>query len=90
MTDQVRSLDALIKRLTEERDALRVQIHLASMDAKDEYERISSKVDALTRQYHPVKNAVEESAANVFAALGLAADELWLGFKRVRQSLTEV
>jgi len=89
MTDQASSLEALIKRLTEERDALRVQMHLASMDAKDEYERISSKIDELTHQYQPVKDSVEESADNVFAALGLVADELWVGFERVRKSLRE-
>jgi len=89
MTDQANSLEALINRLTEERDALRVQMHLASMDAKDEYERISSKIDELTEQYQPVKDAVEESAGNVLAALGLVADELWVGFGRVRKSLRE-
>ncbi len=89
MTNQTSSLDALIKKLTEERDALQLQMHLAGMDAKDEYDRISGKVDELTSQYHPMKDAVEESANNVFAALGLVADELWVGFERVRKSLTE-
>ena len=89
MTDQASSLEALIKRLIEERDALRVQMHLASMDAKDEYDRISNRIDDLTDQYQPLKDAVEESAGNVFAALGPVADELWIGFERVRKSIKD-
>ena len=59
------------------------------MDAKDDYDRISGKVDELSQQYEPVKDAVEESAENVFAALGLVADELKAGFQRVRKSISE-
>ena len=64
-------------------------MHLAGMDAKDDYDRIASKVDELTEQYEPVKDAVEETAENVFTALGMVADELQAGFQRVRKSLDE-
>ena len=50
-------------------------MHLAGMDAKDDYDRIASKVDELAEQYEPVKDAVEETAENVFTALGMLADE---------------
>lgn len=83
------SLEALIQRLKQERDELRLQMHLASMDAQDEYQRISGKVDELTSQVEPVREAVEETGKNLYAALGLLADELQVGFQRVRKSLTE-
>ena len=89
MSDQRNALDDVINRLKQERDELKVQMHLASMEAKDEYERVSGKIDELTEQYDPVKDAVEETAENVFTALGLVADELKVGFERVRKSLTE-
>lgn len=89
MTEKCSALEEIIARLKQERDELKVKMHLASMDAKDDYERISSKVDELSDQYEPVKDAVEESAENVFAALGLVADELKAGFQRVRKSITE-
>ena len=89
MADKSTNLDDLIANLKQERDELKLQMHLASMDAKDEYERVSGKVDELADQYEPVKDAVEETAENVFTALGMVADELKVGFERVRKVITE-
>ena len=89
MSDQSSALDDLINKLKQERDELKLQVHLASMDAKDEYNRISDKVDQLSAQYDPVKDAVEETAENVFSALGMVADELKAGFQRVRKAVSE-
>lgn len=89
MTDKQSTLEDLITRLKQERDELNLQMHLAGMEAKDEYDRISSRVDDLSAQYEPVKDAVEESAENVFTALGMVADELKHGYDRVRKSISE-
>lgn len=87
MSTERGALEELISKLKQERDELKVQIHLGSMEAKDEYERISDKVDKLTEHYEPLKGAVEESAEGVFSALGLVADELKVGFQRVRKAI---
>lgn len=89
MSEQHNALGELINKLKNERDELKLQMHLASMDAKDEYDRISRKVDALSDQYEPLKDAMEETAENVFSALGLAADELKAGYERVRKAVSE-
>jgi hypothetical protein len=89
MSTERSALEDLISKLKQERDELKVQMHLASMDAKDEYERISARIDELTNQYEPVKDAVEETAENVFSALGMVADELKVGFNRVRKAIKE-
>jgi chromosome segregation ATPase len=89
MSDQKNALDEVISKLKQERDELKLQMHLGSMEAKDEYDRLSGKCDELTEQYEPVKDAVEDAAENVFAALGMAADELKVGFQRVRKAITE-
>lgn len=89
MSEQRTALKEVINTLKQERDELKLQMHLASMEAKDEYERLSGKIDELTTQYQPVSDAVEKSAENVFAALGLAADELKNGFHRVRQAIAK-
>ena len=89
MSEQRNALDEVISKLKQERDELQLQMHLASMDAKDEYERLSGKCDDLTDQYEPVKDAVEDTAENIFAALGMVADELKVGFQRVRKAITE-
>lgn len=89
MSEIQNRLDDLISKLKQERDELKLQMHLASMDAKDEYERISGKVDQVIEQYEPLQDAVEETADNVFSALGLAADELKAGYQRIRQAISE-
>lgn len=89
MSDQKSSLDQTISQLKQERDELKLQMHLAGMEAKNEYDRLSGKCDELSDQYEPVKDAVEETAGNVFAALGMVADELKHGFHRVRKAVTE-
>ena len=89
MSEQQSALNEAISKLKQERDELKLKMHLASMDAKDEYDRISGKVDELSDQYDPVKDAVEEAAGNVFSALGMVADELKVGFHRVRKAVSE-
>ena len=89
MSEKRSALEATISALKRERDELKLQMHLAGMDAKDEYERVSGKIDELNDQIEPLKDAVEDTAENVFAALGMAAEELMHGFHRVRKAITE-
>ena len=83
------TLQELIDTLKQHRDELRVKMHLAEMDARDEYDRLSGKIDELSSQFQPVQHAVSESADNVIAALLLAGEEMKNGFVRVAKSLKE-
>ncbi len=85
--EQKGTLQEMMDYLKQQRDELQLQMHLAEMDAKDEYERLSGKFDELTSQYQPVKDAVSESTDNVVAALTLAAEEMKNGFFRVAKSI---
>ncbi len=89
MSDQKTTLEELITTLKKQRDELQLQMHLGSMEAKDEYDRLSERVDELARQFEPACEAVGETAGNLFAALGLAADEMKVGFDRVRKAVLE-
>ncbi|MDG1895284.1 MAG: hypothetical protein P8J37_10275 [Fuerstiella sp.] len=89
MSDERRTLDSLMSHLRMERDELKLKVHLAELDAKDEYARLSEKFDELTVQYDPIKNAVAESAENVVAALRLAAGEMSNGFQQIRKAIKE-
>jgi ribosome recycling factor len=89
MSDTRKKLDELVNTVRKERDELKLQIHLASLDAKDEYERLSKKCDRLADEYQPVTEAVEKTADNMVSALGMVADELKFGFQRVRQAISE-
>ena len=88
MSDKT-ALQETIDTMKQYRDELKLQMHLAEMDARNEYDRLSGKFDELTSQYQPVKDAVSESANNVTAALLLAAEEIKNGFVRVARSLKD-
>ena len=89
MSGKRTSLEALISSLRQERDELRLKMHLAGMEAKEEYDRLSGKIDELIAEYEPVKSAVTETADNVFAAFMLAAGEMKHGFLRVRRAIAD-
>ena len=80
-------LAELISSLKQQRDELALQIHLGKEEAQEELEALTAKLDELTRDFDPVKEAVGESAANVFDAMKLVAGEIGEGFQRIRKSL---
>ncbi len=89
VSEQKPLLERLINDLRQQRDELQVQMHLAGLDAKDEFGRLKKKLNDLEGQYEPVSDAVEESVGNVFAALQLAGEEMLHSFDRVRKAITD-
>lgn len=87
MTADRNLIEKTLATLKKQRDELSLQIHLGTMEAKEEYERAKEKLDQMTQDYDPVKDAVEESASNVFSALQLVGEEVMSSFDRVRKSL---
>lgn len=80
-------LAQLIAELKKQRDELAVRIHLGSQQAQAEWERVTAKLEELTKQYEPVKDAAKETGDNVWAALKLLGEEVRTGFDRIRKSL---
>ena len=77
----------LIRGLKHERDELKLQMHLASMEAREEFSNLADKLDALDHQYEPLKEAVESSAEDVLDSLKLVGYEIRDGLKRIRDAL---
>ena len=74
-------LAELISSLKQQRDELALKIHLGKVEAKEEWDKVTAKLDELTKDYDPVKDAVEESASNVLEAMKLVAGEVAQGFE---------
>lgn len=91
MTDWGHRIDDLIESLKQQRDELEVQMHLAKLDAKDEWERMEKKWRQLLAeteaQSKPLRGAVEESSKEVGTALEQVGEELKRGYERIRKSL---
>ncbi|MFG0266624.1 MAG: hypothetical protein ACF8AM_15980 [Rhodopirellula sp. JB055] len=82
-----RLISNVIGDLKEERDELALQVHLGKEEAKAELERLDKKLEELSQKYQPLKNAVEESSDDVWAAFELVAEEIKNGFQRIRKSV---
>lgn len=89
MTENRTALDELISSLKQQRDQINVRIHLAGMEVKDEYERLSRKIEELSDHYEPVKDAVSDSSDNVISALKLAGEEMKKGLSRIWTAVKE-
>ncbi len=87
MPHEQSTLDELISTLKQQRDEIGLKIHLAGAEAKEEWQTLRDKLDKLTADYEPAKQAASESAGNIAESLKLVAQEIWDGFQRVRKSL---
>lgn len=85
--EQRERLKEMIDGLKRQRDELALQIHLGKAEAKDEWDKVTAKLDELLVDYEPVKDALSETADNVVSAMKLVSDEVWAGFKRIKKSL---
>lgn len=83
-----RFIENLISDLKQERDELRLQMHLGSEDLKDEMSKLDDRLSQLVHRADPLKDAIEESTDDVWDALQLVGSEIKDGFKRIRKSLS--
>jgi hypothetical protein len=87
MSEHKDLLTNLISSLKQQRDELALKAHLGSMESKEELDKLSTKFDQLTSDFEPAKEAVEESAGDVWESMKLVAEEVQNGFERIRKSL---
>ena len=84
-------LQDLVAELKQKRDELRVQVHLASRDIKDEWEELEEKMEQFTGKAKQLAGeaGLKETGEGIGQALGQLGHELKLGYARVRDALQE-
>ena len=87
MSDTKHMIEETINALQQQRDELEVQMHLGAAEAREEFEEAMQRLDKMSRDFEPVKEAAEESAENVLASLQLVGEELMSSFDRIKKSL---
>jgi hypothetical protein len=74
------------KRLKQElqklRDELALKIHLASMETKEEWEKLEAKWQSFS-----TNAALDETAQNISSAVKLLGDEIKEGYRRLKKAL---
>ena len=88
ITDKIiEKSEKLFKELDTERGNLQVQLHLLSMDAKEEWGELEKKFEEFKTRASAVAEVTEESAGDVGEALKLVGEELREGYKKIRGSM---
>ena len=80
-------LEELITKLKQERDELRVQIHLAKAEAKDEWEELERKWEVVENKLATLKKETKDASKDIGAALGVLSEEIANAYKRIRKKL---
>ena len=87
MSDTKNKIEEIFNTLKQQRDELELQIHLGAAEAKEEFDEALQKLNKMSDEFEPVKDAAEESAENVFESLKLVGEEVKASFSRIKKSL---
>ena len=87
MSQERAKLEELIHRLKRERDELRVQIHLAKTEAKDEWQELEKKWEVVENKLAALKKETKDASKDIGAALGVLSEEIANAYKRIRKKL---
>lgn len=87
MTD----FDELLEELKQKRDELRVQMHLASKEIKDDWEDLEEKMEDFAGKAKKFSDdaKLKETGAGIGEALGKLGGELKHGYERIRDALKD-
>lgn len=87
MTTAREELDKVLDQLKEQRDHIRVQLHLARAEVRDEWEVLEKRWEHLRAEMAVVGREAGHAARDVGAAMQLVAQELKQGYDRIRALL---
>ena len=84
-------IDDLIEELKQKRDELRVQMNLASREAKEEWQELETKMEEFKAKAKRFADDLdlEETGAGVGEALGQLGGELKKGYERLWKAIKD-
>ena len=85
MADLEQEMKKLEETLLQQRDELRLKLHLAKADARDEWEELEKKWVEVQAKFAEVQKAAGESGKEIEAAARLLGDELLSGYERIHR-----
>ena len=81
------TLEQRINKLREQRDELRLKLHLAKAEAKGEWGELEHKWRHVESRLEALGHEAKESASDIGAALSEVAQEITGAYKRLRKTL---
>jgi ABC-type transporter Mla subunit MlaD len=82
-------LEQLSNTIKQKQDEIRLQAHLATMDAKDELEHAEKKCDEFFDNLDALIDETHETSAELIQTTKIIGDELLATYHRIQQRLAE-
>jgi hypothetical protein len=80
--------DALLEKLKSERDELKLKLHLASMEAKEEFEEAEKNWDILKVKAAEIADDSKETTEEFIAKAKIVGEELKKAYSRIGKRLS--
>jgi predicted nucleic acid-binding Zn-ribbon protein len=87
MNEWRQRLNEVIAKMERERDELRLQLHLAKAEARDELARVDEKMAELKARAAVIDDEARDALDDIGGAARALADEVRAGYERVRKLL---
>lgn len=87
MADLHPRVQQLLSDLERQRDELRVKMHLAKVDGREELAKLDAKLDQLRARAGRVSTEAQSAAGDIGDAAKALASEIREGFDRIRKAL---
>ncbi len=83
--------DDIVEELKQKRDELRVQMHLASKEIKDEWEDLEEKMEEFSGKAKQFSDdaKLKETGEGIGDAFGQLGSELKRGYERIREAMKD-
>jgi hypothetical protein len=78
-------MSEIIESLERVRDEIKLKVHLAAADARDEWEELEKKLGHLRAKAGSIGRVAEDAAEDVGEAMELLGSELKRGYERLRK-----
>ena len=83
----LKELENLTDKIKYQRDELQVRMHLAGMDAKEEWEKAEEKWDEFKHKAAEIKDDTQETTEELVNATKIIGEEISQAYKRIVERL---
>lgn len=84
--DKQTTFERIMEELAEQRDALRLKMHLGTMEAKEQLSKLEDRYYEFRDKYGPSRESINEATEETWETIKNVGNELRSGFDRIRKS----
>lgn len=89
MDDLRRTVDEQLAKLRTERDELKVQMHLAKAEAREEWDKMERRFDEFQTKARAAQDEAGDAAKDVGAAAKQLGEEIAEAYQRIRKAFSD-